>query len=1707
MDADKNSKSVESFSCENITAVNGLILEYYKKFGRKRDLEQYFSLSTAQCEIQDPTSSFWRKMKESTDSDSGEKKSESSTELCRISIKCSIPEPASSKYQNTNEQETPTISPPIINENEMGHSDNESDEIHSQISLDGTLDRSTNKAHSPTSSVTSQRKLEWDSLGDVGYANQSDKKTSASSLSTLERLALQQQHNCISDSQKNDLGLPTAHSTPLEPNESKTSGKKKIFKKTTKITQKEVDCVQLSIPQVSDIPINLNLTKHISFNMDKSGDVNVEKSGDINVENIRKNESEAPKKLSVETGMTQEIKVDKEIQTSLINQEESIDNNGPPHNIQKNDQKFPVLISLNTLRRRNMRNVRRIKRKPKNKKPSKAEKENIPHDHKGEQISEAESFEYMPGHVYHLNQINNRAPQIRKDNKSSLESSTGNTTESSKEKNSFTKDLEKSINLLKVALRKRHADDDLKKRLIKEIVQRLISSKYNDDDDSTDFLSGLSFDSKKLGLGENHTTTSTSDPNETTDKRLPKKSILRQDKFDSNIIPSTSQSVPNLASVKAETHMNTHLFKPSGSHTDSDISIKERTHSYPKTSSEELYQKYTDALKRELAYKKHLREKELFLKQKLVGSDTKINVINQYDIQSQNRIKNLMKDLIRNNYDDGSGDASRLEGGPQTNLNVYVPIRNQRSHSVFTLSSGSSDNRSKNVKLKSKSHNDSKEKPSCSKTERHCLCPYYSSHGKIGVTDSSVQVNMQCCDKRLICNKNEIIDQYEKPKPSPRCISDIKDKNTAGHCKCMHKILEINNEGSKLLITNCNTSNSCAVKSSCDKEFSLIKIQPSCGLKQRSSAKVLHGENIEFKESCSSKSSQTNINLEIPSSKKCWEQDKPPINKQKVDIELPNSNKAPKCVHEGIRWTQTEISIDPKISDPALSDITAVSDSCCAKLVGEQYKEISNKSLPCGSNTCTTGSSTCHSKNSTETNIKEMSNMKETSNMKKSCNVKMTHNIKETCCIDQTSQYNINLVTQRSDKEVQSTENNCHTVGSQVDIPSSNNFTIPIQGTNMTLKVSLGSKEFQDDIEKKSLMNNCLDVKEPTYETRETSTCKPNTADNGTSITEECSKATQCTDTNIFDQYYNQTSNTTLTNSNNRISQKNNKAASVLPHNQRSGQRHPDENYCDISPPELKSPPVSFSNQLSSQELNFIKRSCYDKNMPQNAQNVPIDLPNNQFCNQNEKNIGGSCSTHIASSAKINGDCCKFNTYPKLESRKPLLRSNTDTDRIEKGSHVTFNKLIDNLTKGNHSTKDGQDGKFEDMNCKSDKSGISCSEVHESKQSTDCDTTHSKSSKSTNNSSMGREDPLIKIIQDLKRRYSKKDIDKNKRNRCYKDIIAVINYLLDTEESSDDQRTSSNHEEACTTKCGSKVKEKSIQSQNKSKAQHKNSDPETSDLISSDLPSASTDSTAYKVINKIMKECQKYHHNKCKSHSHRKCEVSSSTSTNCDKCKHVHCHCKSKCKNVKSKCYEKNSVAYNLIIQTSDSVVSEDNNMCMDKKRQLKNIVVKVPSRCKNSNMPFKEMSCKIEKNMCGGLRACRCHRSKSLPCHDSDISSTDEILRKAQACSVREYLERNRPDFIEKSSNRQSCLKILNETRHPTCPRMKMIVVHSPECSANCCMGTASMYCSGVPFNQPCVDPYNNLHCIQRNPNKMGQTPGQPNVNCCHCTWKTNKQ
>ncbi|CAH4033832.1 uncharacterized protein LOC123712989 [Pieris brassicae] len=1475
------------------SAVNSLILEYYKKFGKKRDLEQFFSLSTAQSEIRDPSSLFWRKIKALSDSsDSGDKRSESSTELCKISIRCSVAD-NSSKLQKEASKVSDADSPPIITEvHEYRHSDNESvksEDVHSLKSVDGTLDLSTNKPNSPTSSVTSQRRLEWDSLADVGYGNESDQKMSASSLSTLERLALQQQY-CINDTQQSNLGLPTAHSTPFELNNgvnNRSKYKKDLSKKTTKISSKEVDFIEMTLPQIPETnqAINLNLTKHITFNVDKKGEVNVEK--------IAKNVSSSPEKVSVGTYIIPEVKLDKEIQTTLTKEKTQ------EHD---NYRKNPVCVNLNSLKKKcRKKKLRKVKSKSRLSKEIKVLNKSIVKDRSGEQISAAESFEYMPGHIYnqtHISNINEGRRSIpKKDNKSSLETSTGHTTDSSKDKNSFSKDLEKSIDLLKITLKRGNADDEIKKKLIKEIVQRLLKTRYKDDD-SSDFLSGLSFDSKKLDLG----CTSTSSTSEGRGYK-PKKSILRVEKFNSNL-PSTSQSTPNLPStIKCE------VGKAHGtSITDSDQSKD------AKTSSEELYQKYLKALKREQAYKEHLKIKEALFKQKLVGSDPKIN----QDVKSQNKIKDLMKDLVRNNYDDGSGDASKLEGGSLNNINFNQSnsIRKQKSHSVFTLSSGTSSQQKTNTKKTDIGTTTTRS----SKNEHHyCCCPIHIH--KVGVTDSSVQVN--------ILSNNEMHPdfQHHKHKCSDKTITSANIENNIKRNEIKYVCLckETNSQGvpDNILIYKCSRLDND------HKTENMLQQSPHCTNAKCSNKKVSQinhkvlettsgreqnfpKQSLNIQESSSSKSSQTNLDLDVILRQKCSDKcgSFTSTGQDPLQIEINQKRKSPilklKRVHEAIRWTQTDISINPKISDPSFSDISIIDKKDCAKLVSEQCKEVSLENI--------------------KTSSDEMTELITDSSSK-------GLNINSSTKLSPDDEY------KKADKQIQSDIDigNVNNIGNQCDLQKKLNYSIPIEGTNMTLKVSLGDRETPDVNTQSNL------YKRPILKTTEALTHKPTTSRNPTCLLQECSVGVQSTENYILDEYYNQAA------------------------------------------------------------------ACASK-----------------ACEEVLNRRGTESKSEMTTQIRILDKC---HTYPKGDKSnlfKVLQHSNTDTRKLDKVSHVTFDELKINFANGsaipiNPKTENMNDSQkvTEDINLtsSSDKTAENCKESQSSKTISDSECQTKSKSSSTSREAEEINDPLIDLIQNITKRYSKKETEKSKRKKCFKEIITVLNYLLDTEESSD-QRVSTENTEIINQREPQKKEftDKAVQFSNSKK------DIKLSDPTSSDLPTTSTDSTACHVLNKIKKECEKYHQKRCKSH-HRKVEESSSTSMNCHH-RREHCHCNGgyKCKQKQFEKNKKKCLAYNLIVQ-SDSLASEE-TICENKNRPLRNIIVKVPKK-KYENMPLKEMCAKLDREV---PHCSRVYRSKSLP-NDSEVSSTEDMIRQTQTFTVREYLERNRPDFVEKCSQRQNCLKMINET------------------------------------------------------------------------------
>ncbi|CAK9807594.1 hypothetical protein ANTQUA_LOCUS5259 [Anthophora quadrimaculata] len=97
----------------------------------------------------------------------------------------------------------------------------------------------------------------------------------------------------------------------------------------------------------------------------------------------------------------------------------------------------------------------------------------------------ANSFEYLPGHVYE-NVPNGSGSHISSSDTGRSRSTLPNTSSSINEKlwgdsDSLVKDLERSVNILKSLVDANKYDKEVKKRLIHHVVKRLITAKYTDD--------------------------------------------------------------------------------------------------------------------------------------------------------------------------------------------------------------------------------------------------------------------------------------------------------------------------------------------------------------------------------------------------------------------------------------------------------------------------------------------------------------------------------------------------------------------------------------------------------------------------------------------------------------------------------------------------------------------------------------------------------------------------------------------------------------------------------------------------------------------------------------------------------------------------------------------------------------------------------------------------------------------------------------------------------------------------------------------------------------------------------------------------------------------------------------------------------------------------------------------------------------------------
>lgn len=1501
MDPDASKSDNLSTEDKATAAFNSTILNYYRKFGKKRGLERFFVSDTGL---------FWKGMEKQNDSsDSSDKKTESPTEICRISIKCSIPDESAQpelKPPNIPMQVTDRQSPPIVTDEMPGNisrqSEAESELNTSQKSIDPNLDVSSNKPLSPTGSITYHRKLEWDSLADVGYDNESHRKNSASGLSTLEKLALKQQYS-NNDKYESTLGLPTAESTPLDENKDIRSKLKSSKNgKSTKIHKKDV--VRVNVPHSDNVQsVNFNLTKHISVNVDKD-------SGAVTT-----NISQSPDKVSVETEITPKLLFDKEIQTTLLKDTSKQDKPTPSSSF---NQPAPVVIHLNSLRRhlktkkiRTARSIRR-KRRINNKK-----KQNlISQDKTGEQVSEAESFEYMPGHIYNQNQHERSDDKNRSvaGNKSSLESSGVLTTESSKTSvKSFTKDLEKGVELLNNIIQQHQDNSKLKKKLVRDIVSKLINTKYRGDD-SEEFKSGLLFSSTTLGLGtgdyKTSTTTSTSDGN--TSNPRPRKSILRTDKFDSTAVTSTAQSVPNLA-IASTSEVNV-SYKPESSGTDG--SSKGRNSSESLTTSEELYLKYLEVRRKEQLYKKYLIEKEMFLKKKLVGSEgqsLKPSVQN-------NKINDLMRDLTKNNYD--CGDAKNLK---DKNLQNEDYVRQTRSHSVFTLSSGNSnkkpnsDDNKQDMRLKLQREIEKDPVAGTSRNINSCSCQCHSI--KIDVTDSAVQVNE--------LHPRDVPRQQEATN-----IGDTKLKKISGEL--------LTNTLTGELKYVCFCANGCGRDHEVPDNFLIYKCSRLSDQATQNDFKKCNRERetVQGKPSVTSISSVISKEVEVQA--------------EVGSINFGRENEINICA-----CVQTDIYCNPKLSDPSLSDLNNINEAFSSKATQTPLRSDNNK---------------------TPESPEEV--------MPRYCNCKE------------------NVMKDKFTRDFVCQTDNTQNIANLPD-----HYTIPLAGTNIELTVDM------KDAAKKS---GNIQVKPIASQSLNAESAKENNVKKVTSnkLHSGILRIRSSSSDNIIDR------------------------------KERSCSEEA-KSYSTTTTPRTH----ALKTQVQKQKEGSAK-CCSNVKSCENKQQKKADNP--------DKEISSVIKVSLRTKSPNREDIRRPNyyTYPTqtAKTNKPFTRRNTDSNVT-----IAYNCNCEDPDCGNESTNSQHTLKEVGKPCKSSASSSrkSCTDesITPEKQTDSSQRRKDGSDKSKSSSRSGTYgDPIMDMIKDITRRYSKRDAVKNNKKKCFKEVMTLLNYLVDTDDSGDIQPLKT--EESCNSSCNSSRKKRdSTTNCSPIRLVDKGVQPtpkkservgESSDVCCSDAPRTSTNSQASKLLNKIQRQCERYTQRRSKSSQREKVlESTTSTSESYAKCnKEQYCNCSSqacmlqkeshsckvphKCKNVRPKLAtdkEKNKcVAYNLIIQTSDGLPSDEKTP--DKNRPpLRNIVVKVPSKRKtdasikpNFNTDYKDKYTSVNKPF-------RTTRSRSLP-GESDISSNDDAFKRTREFTVRHYLEKNRPDFVERTARRQDCLKIINEAR-----------------------------------------------------------------------------
>ncbi|XP_077295494.1 uncharacterized protein LOC143917786 [Arctopsyche grandis] len=716
-----------------------------------------------------------------------------------------------------------------LNKQTISKSEESLSEISKEIQDDDVenQDQLINKTVSPPSSVTS-RKLEWDSLADIGYANVDQIKIARGNpLSTIERMALETHHksdltvdfegddafkSSVHVKFRSTLGTPDAQSTPLiGPVIAKCSNrntkKMKEFASPYKSVKPKVNLRKRSVSKYKRKHTKFNLKRNISINVDvNTKDSQSESNSNSNVEQKEGDANQNP--LSIVERLSKSIQTSASSQnseispiisgsaTSLKNTERDEEIQTPSFNLQQETQ-----TSSSLSHQENCDIVAMI---------STMEDNNANSDES--LLSKAQSFEFMPGHVYYEKYSpNDDKPPSPKTTVESNPQSARKSVDLSEQTSAGKYDFKLStyppkkqnvsnVDAVNELVHLRHTDPVLKKRLAKKILQLLdktdVSSNSNSDFISIDSQNQTGKDKTlRIVIKDSECQTENANPN-----------VPKSEPVDTKIIedPNENSSDSGKKSLKNAKIQNINKYCQTSPNSSSSFSSKLSKDSDKRT----LYDEYLKSKMREKLLKKEYVVKKMSdcspkkatvlpLKSRnqiagdIASTERELKKINdeilklvllKLKLENKHESKSTSKSLSSNSSefqtqgaDSYDVDSKTFSGHYAPNINIEVPSLNLKSSSDEL--NDISEQRKLKSPVKSKSSHSEKSdinkayKPdsadtvkgtrtcNCnSKNEICCFCDYSKSNSDAISSDSKEPIDAKM--KRL----KENYTKYQKCK-------------------------------------------------------------------------------------------------------------------------------------------------------------------------------------------------------------------------------------------------------------------------------------------------------------------------------------------------------------------------------------------------------------------------------------------------------------------------------------------------------------------------------------------------------------------------------------------------------------------------------------------------------------------------------------------------------------------------------------------------------------------------------------------------------------------------------------------------------------------------------------------------------------------------------------------------------------------------------